>query len=469
MNVNYITVRRLLAYTIGLSSLTACGWVDSTGTQGVNFTGNGELRNAHPISLTEDTSVSAKLVGEGSSLHNWTWTPGFIDERARCDELDGFDADISRTTLESACSNADSCEVSISEITSNGATAFQIKMPKLNAPVALSYSVSTVRDDGAIVTRQQPLCGLSINEAPEPQDDEYIVRRSAVRIVDANDPDNLLSNDHDDSDIRNFELRVLTTPVKAPEFAKQFSLNANGGFTYEVSPDAPIGESGVTEDSFSYAITDGLHTVQANVVLTIVEQNEAPEQFQQIPDVVLTAYNGSDDSHLRRIDISQFFWDPDNDSLSFESAEIDANEGLSLESNGYLISSATEQDVGQWRATVIASDGIEKVSGEFVITVRMPVNYKNIDENTQPTVTDIRNRTFNGTFKYDVTEFFTEADIDDQLTYTAVGLPAGIQIRADGVIEGSVTAANTGRWFVRVTAEDGYGGLVTDGFLLILN
>ena len=65
--------------------------------------------------------------------------------------------------------------------------------------------------------------------------------------------------------------------------------------------------------------------------------------------------------------------------------------------------------------------------------------------------------------------FFSDKDAEDLLTYTAINLPAGLQIRADGVIEGEVNASNQGRWFIVVTADDGYGGTVNDGFLLVLN
>ncbi|MFT5896830.1 MAG: hypothetical protein ACI8VW_003714 [bacterium] len=79
------------------------------------------------------------------------------------------------------------------------------------------------------------------------------------------------------------------------------------------------------------------------------------------------------------------------------------------------------------------------------------------------------NKNYANVVGYDVSTFFTELDVDDQLTFTARGLPIGIQIRADGVIEGTVNASNQGRSFVQVTAEDGYRGTVTDGFKLILN
>jgi len=101
--------------------------------------------------------------------------------------------------------------------------------------------------------------------------------------------------------------------------------------------------------------------------------------------------------------------------------------------------------------------------------MRVSDSLKDIRNNDQPTVSDIKNRAFSGEFAYDVSEFFNDKDILDQLTFTAVGLPSGVQIRADGVIEGESNPSNQGRWFVRVTAEDGFGGQVDDGFLLTLN
>ena len=234
-------------------------------------------------------------------------------------------------------------------------------------------------------------------------------------------------------------------------------------------PDAPANDSGETLDSFVYAVTDGIHTVNASVFIRIIDANEAPKQLRQIPDVVFYAADGDDESHVRIMDLTQYFIDDDGDNLSYESDDFESTFGFTLSPAGVLTADASILDVNQWRATVSVSDGIESVESTFVITVRVPNSLKSTAGNEDPEAADIRNSSFTDEFSYDVSQYFSDDDLDDQLTYTAVGLPTDVQIRADGVIEGTVSAANTGRFFIQVTAEDGYGGNVTDGFNLTLN
>jgi hypothetical protein len=465
------TIRRsiqLLACTICLSTLSACGWVDSTGAQVTVVAIPTALQNKQPLAIAENTIVIAELTGKGSSLHNWTWTADNKNEIPRCMGINGFDINYAVTSISDACTSQTDCLISISETASVSGTQFTVKTPKLKVPLAMSYSLSTMSEDGAIVTRRQLFCAVSINEAPQAFDDDYIARRGNSLIVDAGDSDNLLSNDLDDIDFRNSQLQVIITPVKSPHYAALFNLDAHGGFFYQALADAPVNSSGQTEDSFVYAITDGIHTVNAMAFIKTIDTNEVPKQLQQIPDFVFSAADGLNESHVRQKDLSQYFWDPDGDRLTFQSGDIDSTLGLTLSTEGILTADASIFDVNQWRATVMASDGVESTEGTFVITVRLPDRIKLLGGNQQPTVTDIKNTRYSGVFSYDVSTFFTDVDRDDQLTFTAGGLPTSVQIRADGVIEGSVDASNQGHWFVQVTAEDGYGGSVTDGFNLIL-
>jgi len=466
---------QVLIFLASTATLGACGWVDSAGSQGGTLTvetpviSGGTLRNAQPLSISEDTAVSVSLTGEGSQLRNWTWTTNNSAETDRCLSINGFDSIHATTTLEDACTDADNCSILVEEFASDTATDFKLTMPQLRAPVAISYNISALRDDGAIVTRQQTLCGISINEAPVAVDDEYVIRRQSAKIVMSTDSDSLLNNDYDDDDVRNSSLKIITTPVRTPQYASEFSLGEDGGFVYQPVTDLPINSEGITEDSFVYQITDGIHIVEATANIKITGSNESPVQIRQIPDLIFSTSNGTDNTHLRQINIAQYFSDPDGDRLSFSLDNESSDSGLSITPEGILQSDAGLASVGQWRASISASDGIESLSSAFVVTMRVSDSLKDFRNNKKPTVTDIKNRTFSGEFAYDVSEFFKDRDSLDQLTFTAVGLPSGLQIRADGVIEGTSNVSNQGRWFIRVTAEDGFGGDVDDGFLLTLN
>lgn len=460
---------QLLACSISLYTLSACGWVDSTGAQVSGVATSVALQSTQPLAISENTIVVTKLLGEDATLRDWSWTADNKNEIYRCTGIDGFDIDHAVTSITDACTSQSDCSLAISESTAETGTQFTIKVPELKSPLAVSYSLSTMKEDGATVTRQQLLCAVSINEAPQAINDSYVARRNTTLIVDAAGSDNLLSNDLDDTDFRNSQLQIVVTPVTAPLYASLFNLDAEGGFIYQPLADAPVSSSGYTEDSFVYAVTDGIHTVNATVSIRTIDTNAVPEQLQQIPDVVFTAANGIDESHLRQLNLSQYFWDPDGGTLTFLSSNFNSTVGLTLSKEGILKADASILDVNQWRATVEASDGVESTEGTFVVTVRIPDTIKLTSANKQPTVTDIRNTSYTGVFSYDVSTFFTDLDMDDQLTFTARGLPVGIQIRADGAIEGTVNASNRGRSFVQVTAEDGYGGSVTDGFNLTLN
>jgi hypothetical protein len=437
---------QLLAVSIGLCTLSACGWVDSTGAQVAEFSTPSELLTTQPLTITENSTVIAELMGEGSSLRNWTWTPDNKNEIYRCDGINGFDINHAVTSLSEACTSQTDCSIVINESESMSGTQFTITMPELKSPLAMSYSFTTTGDDEAIVTRQQLLCAVSINEAPQAADDSYSVQRNSALIVDAGDYNSLLSNDLDDTDFRNTKLKIVSAPVTEPLYAALFNLDAHGGFVYQALADAPVNSSGHVEDSFTYAITDGIHTVNAQVFIKTFDANEKPERLQQIPDVVFSAADGLSDSHVRHVDLSQYFWDPDGDTLTFQSNDFESTDGLTLSTKGILTANASILDVNQWRASVQANDGVDNAQGSFVVTVRVPDSIKLESGNKPPTVTDIKNRSFTEVFTYDVSTFFTDPDSDDQLTFTAQGLPNGIQIRADG-----------------------YDGLVTDGFNLILN
>ncbi|MFT5896828.1 MAG: hypothetical protein ACI8VW_003712 [bacterium] len=113
-------------------------------------------------------------------------------------------------------------------------TQFSVKIPELKLPLAMSYSLSTIKEDGALLIRQQLLCAVAINEAPQAIDDSYIARRNTTLIVDAGDSNNLLSNDMDDIDFRNSEFQVVRTPVKSTLYAALFNLDTHGGSSMQL-------------------------------------------------------------------------------------------------------------------------------------------------------------------------------------------------------------------------------------------
>jgi VCBS repeat-containing protein len=100
----------------------------------------------------------------------------------------------------------------------------------------------------------------------------------------------------------------------------------------------------------------------------------------------------------------------------------------------------------------------------------------NTAPNTNPVATPISNQsgTDSQPLNIDVHGYFSDADINDTLSYSATGLPSGININATtGIITGTLgssasTAVPSGAYSVVVTASDGHGGLVSQSFVLVV-
>jgi len=470
MHTAFRTIKFSLILGANLPFLVACNWVDSTGTQGepitpINASAISGLRNAQPLALQEELPLTTTLVGQGAGLENWTWSPEQVDIRSSCENIEGFDKQLAVTSLADACANTQECTIAFVESASDNSTQFTIRLPQLYAPVAISYTLSTATEDGGMLTRQQPLCGISVNEAPLATDDNYIALRDERRLVNANDPDSLLANDTDDIDIRNQALQVNPTPVQMPRYASEFSLGTDGSFIYQASEDAPQSEQGYIEDSFVYSISDGLHAVDATAVIKIVQSNRRPQRRQRIPDLEVLVANRDNQGVLQTFDLAGYFIDPDGDPLRFSIRDelLPASGNITIDSAGLLIAQPGLEDSGQWRLTVVATDGLDSISDTFDLEVLSPEL-----DNLPPTVVDIRNRIVQNTFSYDVSVFFQDPN-GDPLSFFATGLPPGVRLSETGVIEGEATDKNSGVSIIQVTANDYRGGFVTDSFSLLIN
>lgn len=452
---------RILAALL-LMNVSACGWVDSTGVQGTTVAV--ALRNAQPVAILEGTSLTAPLAGEGAELRNWRWQRVESDVRSRCTGISGFDAQLAATSLSGACSVPTECSVSIDESGSeNNATVFTLAMPALRSPVALGYRLSATRDDGAVVEREQLLCGLSVNEAPVAIEDRYFALLDELLVIDSSDSNNLLANDLDDDDIRNSALSV-TGIAREPEHASRFSFDDMGGFIYAVSATAPVGSSGYIEDSFVYTITDGLHVSQATAFIRIGSGNTPPVQTRPIPELSVTAASAFSTPQRMQFDLSQYFLDADGDSLQFTIAtsQLPESGNVSLSSDGQLFTQVSLFDIGSYRLDLDVSDGLDTISDTFTLRV---FESGQSTRNHTPDVTDIRNRVVRNRFSYDISVYFSDVD-GDELSFSATGMPEDVFISSTGVISGRANEDNRGKWIIRITADDGKGGTVDDGFQL---
>lgn len=164
--------------------------------------------------------------------------------------------------------------------------------------------------------------------------------------------------------------------------------------------------------------------------------------------------------------------DADGDTLSYDLSGA-AAAYLEIDEDTGLIEGEFD-DPGTFQAIVSATDGLDETSISFVFDVTgadiivVPGSGTPSGTNRPPVVTDIPNRVVSGSFFYDVSFVFADPD-GDELTFTTEReLPAGVSMNQNGVISGVAAAVNNGTHFVEVTADDGRGGSVTDGFRLII-
>ena len=450
---------RLISILLLSAGLSACGWVDSKGNQNNGGTQLRTIVDGGQLLLLEDTSSSATFASGSNNLTNWQWQSVGTNTDGSCAINDGFDNELAADSLRQACTDNDACEIEIEEQSINGETKFFITPPSLKAPVAINYTVAADDEQGNAISLDQTLCLVSINEAPSAEDDEYTVLQNATREVNANDSDNLLHNDSDDLDIRNQPLQIISTPLQAPQHADVFELGTDGSFTYRP---AITENTDVIVDEFIYQVTDGIHTTSAKVTLRIVANNHAPIRVEATTLVAMSVEEHGETG--LRVNIAENFLDPDGDALSFSTTNgsLPDSGNISLTSEGILLGKPQLADVGNYIVTVIASDGVGQASDTFILSISQFSS-----DNNAPEVDDIPNRTVSKKFSYDVAKFFSDDD-DDELQFSAIDLPSGVTITNSGLIRGTANASNKGSWFVRVTANDGRGGSVSDLFRLTI-
>ena len=472
--------------------LSGCGWVDSIGVQNgdvvaesdnsTNTTGVVNLPTINNSTSTTNTSGIGGVIVDGGvvSLNEqstqrfvlsdspdtsaaWAWRlTDRSDAIQQCQLIDGFDTEVSTQQLQEACSSETNCSFAVQEIREQGNTEFNITLPELKAPVALSFLLETTLDSGERHTQEQTVCGIAINEAPDVANDFYLAVTSATRVVEAGSPFTLLANDSDDEHVRNLPLFVKEIN-RTPAFATSLSVTRDGAFRYVPQQNLGLGDNEHLDDTIGIVISDGVHDVNSEITIRVVNVNTSPALISQIPDFSTLVSN--ENTANVNIDLSGFFIDAEGDTLSYRAASSPFIESgdLNLSPDGLLQGTLSGNDVGSHSFTIFVYDGLHEVNASFQINV-----LDNNPINNDPEVTDIPNRTVSGSIVYDVAPFFSDPD-GDTLSFSSANLPPGLQISDSGVITGTATSANDGRWLIRVTASDNRGGTVSDQFRMTID
>ncbi|MEK8049629.1 Ig-like domain-containing protein [Ideonella sp. DXS22W] len=245
-----------------------------------------------------------------------------------------------------------------------------------------------------------------------------------------------------DSDPDGDALQVDTTPVSGPAHGG-LVLRADGSYQY-----TPLADFHGT-DSFSYRLidADGGVTV-ATVTITVLAVNDAPVATG---DTLTTAEDTAVSVAVLAND-----GDADGDALSVTQASA-AHGTVSIGANGTLHYTPAAGFHGSDTIHYTVSDGQGGTASATVAVTVTPVN----DAPTAQPIADRSNST--GTaVSFNAAADFADAD-GDTLSYSATGLPPGLSLdAATGQISG--TASTPGSYAVTVSASDGHGGTVSQGF-----
>lgn len=469
---------QIAAVTILSLSMTGCGWVDSAGDGGqaaretTVITASGNVLVADgAVPLTENAATRFLLVNAPEVSGPWTWRANASTDAINlCRQEPDFDSDVAVDTLNQACSSDSNCEFVIEESNDNSSTSFDLTLPTLRAPVALGFTIEATLASGEQYSQAQTVCGIAINEAPETQDDHYLALTSTTRVVSAEDAWAVFSNDSDDDHVRNVPLFIQQV-TQPPVFAENVELLSDGSFEYTPRLDLNLEADESLEDSMEVLISDGTHEVTSLITIRIVTTNSSPSTSGGIPDIVAPVDDNSVNTFS--IDFNDLINNADNDPLRFQliGNELTESGVLSFDESGVLSGTLTLDNVGTEQFTLLFTDGLFELSETFSLIIRDDRTDNNSSDNTNnndPEVSDIPNTRVSGSFSYDVAEFFVDPD-GDPLTFSSDNLPPGITMSRAGLISGTATSDNDGRWLIRITASDNRGGTVDDQFRMTID
>ena len=363
----------LLKVLPGIFLLASCGWVDSTGRQQDSEATVVTLETGNVLNMIENEALlldPLENIDPLGRIEVWRWGNEPIESGnlAACQASDGFNSLLAVETLPQACTRSGECELFFEQRRSVGGdsgTVFLLEPPTLRAPVGVTYQLFGTDQNGDESTFDFTFCLVSVNEAPDAQDDLFTAIEGQPLQVTTAGP-NLLSNDSDDIDAANQPLAVVTEPISPPRFAAEFELFADGGFRYVPEPDFR------GTDSFVYSISDGVHEITegggntATASITVRAEDAPPQQIQQLPQLVLTA--GLPASFA----FGDFFDDPEGGELLFVASALPA--GLVLSSDGQLSGQASNDDVGDFVLAMSVTDGVTTldVQSDLIISENLP-------------------------------------------------------------------------------------------------
>ena len=222
------------------------------------------------------------------------------------------------------------------------------------------FTVVIVANDGNGGTTQQSFTWNVTNPGPTATDDEVAVNENelaAGNVITENlgngtdsDPDgDSLTVSQVDGSNANVGVSV------AGNNGGQFTINSDGSYDFDPGNDfdsLAVGQTTTTQVTYTITDSEG-GTDTATVTVTVTGTNDDPTSLT-IPN-----QSGIDSTTSATLNISSFFSDPDNDSLTF-SAGGTLPPGLTLDPNTGLITGTYDSSASQggpYSVTITADDG----------------------------------------------------------------------------------------------------------------
>ena len=298
-------------------------------------------------------------------------------------------------------------------------------------PKALgTASVTVTASDGSLNARQTIAVEVP-NRAPERVGD---IGSATLHVGGSNTYSNISSY------FRDLDNQALTyTALSSDETKVTASVSSASVTITAVAP----GRASVTVTA-----SDG--SLNAEQIIDVTVPNRAPERVGAILPLTLTA-GGS----AATVDVSSYFSDPDNDTLSYTAKSSDTSKATAAVSsdNGDTVTITPKASLGTATVTVTASDGSGLTATQTIeVTVNAIPNRAPVAQGTIPSV-----RLHVGdSADVNASSHFSDPD-NDTLTYTARSSdPAKATVTVLSAIV-TVTAVAPGSATVTVTARDNRG------------
>ena len=294
------------------------------------------------------------------------------------------DASLTADSLIEACvSDQAACAVTFQPVPGQ----IEVIAPPLYAPIGIEFQLSLVDRDAAVTEPVNAVfCfDVGINAPPVTASDTFQItfpsriERAGVsygeRCERLPGSQGVLNNDDDDEHITNSCLQAEL--VEGPQFASNIgsfasTFGSDGSFVYEAFASPPPENSdGVSVDSFTYVVSDGVNPPSAPVTVDIVFTSE-----NRTPLATDDTFEINEDADLQILSVLANDSDPDALPLTIASIQNGPGNGVANVRNGTLIEYRPN-------AGFVGSDTFQYTivdSGGLTATANVVVNILNVND-----------------------------------------------------------------------------------------